>query len=481
MYGTHTLTHNDDQTIIAHCTPKGPGALALLRMSGTHARDIAAAMSLLPAKKSILEVPTHTIHYGWIVLRQAQDDRGPIHGEAQAGRTSEPVIDQVMFIVMDGPATFTGQNVIEITCHNNQFIIDQIIELAIHHGARLAQHGEFTKRAVLNNKVDLLQAEAINDLIHAQTPLALKKSLSQLKGSLSQWSQAIETELFRILAFCEASFEFIDEEITFDKEIRSALRSVRSMITDVKKTYSSQQQIKEGFRVALLGSVNAGKSSIFNALLSKQRAIVTNKAGTTRDVLEDALYKDGIYWTIVDTAGLRTTDDEIEQEGIKRSFIESQTADVIILVCDGTRSLSQEENAIYEQLIKSYENKVIVIENKADQGIVIERNLSYKPALRISAHQPETIQALESLIEQRITRLSSNMDAPFLLNKRQFSLLIELERKLREIETILNGPIQYEILSHHLNDALAHVSELTGKSISERGMDAIFKQFCVGK
>lgn len=458
-----TLLHHDDETIIAHCTPKGPGALALLRMSGVHAIEIASAMSALASKKSLQEVPTHTIHYGWIINQDGIR------------------VDQVMLIVMRAPATFTGQDVVEITCHNNQFIIDQIIELAIHHGARLAQQGEFTKRAVLNKKVDLLQAEAINDLIHAQTPRALKKSLSQLKGSLSEWTAKIETELYRILAFSEASFEFIDEEITFDEQMRAALRSARSMITNVKKTYSSQQQIKQGFRVALLGSVNAGKSSIFNALLTKQRAIVTSKAGTTRDVLEDALYKDGIYWTIVDTAGLRTTDDEIEQEGIKRSFIESQTADVIILVCDGTRALSQEEQVIYEQLIKSYGNKVILIENKADQGIEITRTLSREPALRVSAHQPETIANLESLIETKVANLSSNMDAPFLLNKRQFSLLIELERKLRQIETILNGPIQYEILSYHLNDALAHLSELTGKSISERGMDAIFKEFCVGK
>jgi tRNA modification GTPase len=457
------LLHQDDETIIALCTPKGPGALALLRMSGVNVREIASKMSNLASKKSVCDVESHTIHYGWIV---------DPHGAR---------IDQVMIIVMHAPATFTGQDVVEITCHNNQFIIEAIIELALHYGARLAQEGEFTKRAVLNNKVDLLQAEAINEIIHAQTPRALKKSLSQLKGSLSEWLQTIEKELLRVLAFCEASFEFIDEEITFDEQIRTALQSVHDMITKVKKTYSHQQQIKQGFRVTLLGSVNAGKSSIFNALLDKQRAIVTSKAGTTRDVLEDALYKDGIYWTIIDTAGLRTTDDEIEQEGIKRSFIEAQTADVIILVCDGTRSLSPEEHAIYQELIAAYENKIIVIENKADQGQFITRNLSREPALRISAHQPETITALESLIESKIGSLSATMDAPFLLNKRQFSLLMELEHNLDQISTMIDDTIQYEILSHHLTNALAHVSELTGKSISENAMDAIFKEFCVGK
>lgn len=462
------LEGHDEETIIAHCTPKGPGALALLRMSGANVREIASQMSVLASKKSLRDVPSHTIHYGWIV------------DPNRVSVKSEP-IDQVMLIIMHAPATFTGQDVVEITCHNNQFIIDAIIEIAIQCGARLAQQGEFTKRAVLNKKVDLLQAEAINDLIHAQTPRALKKSLAQLKGSLSEWSSKIEKELFRMLAFCEASFEFIDEEITFDAPIRNTLHEIKNMITQVKKTYSHQQQIKQGFRVALLGSVNAGKSSIFNALLDKQRAIVTSKAGTTRDVLEDALYKDGIYWTIVDTAGLRTTDDEIEQEGIKRSFIESQTADVIILVCDGTRSLSCEEHDIYNQLITSYGNKIILIENKADQGQHITRNLSIDPVLRTSAHQSDTITALEALIETKITSLSSCMDAPFLLNKRQFALLMELEHKLNHIETLLDGTIQYEILSYHLNDALAHLSELTGKSISESGMDAIFKEFCVGK
>ena len=178
------LLHQDDETIIALCTPKGPGALALLRMSGVNVREIASEMSNLASKKSVCDVESHTIHYGWIV---------DPHGAR---------IDQVMIIVMHAPATFTGQDVVEITCHNNQFIIEAIIELALHYGARLAQEGEFTKRAVLNNKVDLLQAEAINEIIHAQTPRALKKSLSQLKGSLSEWLQTIEKELLRVLAFC---------------------------------------------------------------------------------------------------------------------------------------------------------------------------------------------------------------------------------------------------------------------------------------
>lgn len=458
-----TLHHYDDQTIIAHCTPKGSGALALLRISGAEARTITSAMSKLPNKKTVISVESHTIHYGWVL---------DINGDR---------VDQVMFIIMDGPATFTGQDVVEITCHNNQFIIDTIIETAIHHGARIAQEGEFTKRAVLNKKIDLLQAEAINDVIHAQTPRALKASLSQLKGSLSSWSAEIERELVRILALSEASFEFIDEEITFDEQIRAALKSVRSMVTNIKKTYSHQQQIKQGFRIALLGSVNAGKSSLFNALLDKQRAIVTDKAGTTRDVIEGSLYKDGLYWTIVDTAGLRTTDDVIEQEGIKRSFDEAQTADVIILVYDGTRSLTDEEHIIYERLLKLYPNKIIIVENKIDQKQPNIHQLNAEHVLRISAHLPHTITLLENTLEKKIYNLSSHMDAPFLLNKRQFSLLIELERKLRYIETILNGPIQYEILSCHLNDAIAHLSELTGKSVSERGMDAVFKEFCVGK
>lgn len=457
------LFSTDEQTIVAQCTPKGSGALALIRLSGCNVFDIISDMAILPHQQTIISCSSHTIHYGRVV-----DQR-------------KKTIDQVMFLVMRGPRTFTGQDTIEITSHNNQFIIDRIIERAIACGARLAHEGEFTKRAVLNNKIDLIQAEAINDVIHAPTPQALKKSLAQLDGTLSRWIHELEEELVKMLAFSEASFEFIDEEITFDEQIRSSLRAIRSRIAHVKKSYTMQKHIKEGFRIALLGSVNAGKSSLFNALTAKNRAIVTNKAGTTRDVIEETIYQSGTFWTFVDTAGLRTTDDEIEQEGIKRSFEQAQTADLILLVYDASRTLTAQEHEIYAQLVTRYAHKIMVVAHKSDLPIEQENPFISHQAILVSSQQPETITPLLHNIEGNIKNLCVSLDTPFLLNKRQFNLLVELERKIKEIETVLHNQIQYEILSFHLQDALSHLSEMTGKSISERGMDAVFREFCVGK
>ena len=305
----------ENQTIIAQCTPKGSGAIALIRISGKDALNIATKISKLANKKqTISTVPSHTIHYGQIIAETKS-------------------IDLVMFFVMHGPRTFTGEDVVEVTCHNNPFIIEEIIALAIKHGARIAENGEFAKRSFLNNKIDLMQAEAINDLIHSNNQQTLKKSLSQLEGSLSNWIDEIEKVLVKCLAFSEASFEFLDEEeIEFKDKILNDVLKLEKKIQTLKANFSQQQQIKEGLRIALIGSVNAGKSSLFNALLKKNRAIVTSQAGTTRDSIEAGIYTKNHYFTLVDTAGIRKTDNVIEEEGIKRSFEEAEKADILLLV-----------------------------------------------------------------------------------------------------------------------------------------------------
>ena len=495
----------DEQTIIAQCTPRGSGAIALLRISGINALEIASSISKLPSNKPLCDVASHTIHYGAVI---------------------EPygtVVDQVLFMVMQAPRTFTGQNTVEITCHNNQFIIEQIIALAIANGARLAQEGEFTKRAVLNGKIDLVQAEAINELIHAQTQMALKQSLAQLHGSLSSWLISIEQELLKALALSEASFEFLDEEMEFAPQINAMIAHVMSTITEIKKTYNQQQQIRQGIRVALIGSVNAGKSSLFNALLNQNRAIVTAIAGTTRDAIEAGVYKNGNYWTLVDTAGLRQTDDMIEQEGIRRSFEEAHKADIIILAYDSSREITAEENMVYQEIAEKYPNKIITVYTKVDNALntfldssskisesletngkkSAQKNYSHsatdkqkshispfvssehlcesRNAVPVSSKTKVNIDILEHAIEQKITTLFADIESPFLLNQRQYNLLLTLESKLAEIKTMLENPVAYELLSIHLNDAIADLAQLSGKAISEAGMDKVFREFCIGK
>jgi tRNA modification GTPase len=450
-------------TIIALCTPIGTGALALLRVSGPDARTIINKIAQLPAKKQISHVPSHTVHYGSII--------GPDH----------TVLDHVLFIIMDAPRSFTGEHTIEITCHNNPFIIESIINQIITAGARLAQPGEFSKRAFLNKKIDLAQAEAIKELIHANTQVALKKSLAQLEGSFSHYISLLEHDLIRALAWCEASFEFLDDEAEFGTQIKQALEKIITQINTLKKTFDIQQQIRQGIRIALVGSVNAGKSSIFNTLLNQKRSIVTNIAGTTRDVIEAGLYRNGNYWTLIDTAGLRHTDDIIEQEGIKRSFEEAQKADIILLIFDSSRQLTSEEYEIYTQLITRHKNKIIIIKNKIDLSETAHHQLSALTDIAFSCTNQELNTQLENLLEQKIATLFADIQSPFLLNQRQFNLLLALEQKLHEILALFNNTIQYELLSYQLQEALQIISELTGKSISEAGLDMVFKEFCVGK
>src|SRR5579885_429691 len=450
---------HDEQTIIAQCTPKGTGALALLRISGTDAVGIADKISKLASGKPLYDQPTHTVHYGFVL----DDQRKPI--------------DQVMFIVMRAPRTFTGQHTVEITCHNNPFIIEAIIVQAIIAGARLAQEGEFTKRAVQNNKIDLLQAEAINELINANTQQALKQSLSQLEGSFSSWILNIEKDLIKAFAFTQASFEFIDEEMEFGPQIKLIILDVINTIGSIKRTFTQQQHIRQGFRIALIGAVNAGKSSLFNAILNKKRAIVTNIAGTTRDAIEAGIYKTNNYWTLVDTAGLRQTDDAIEQEGIIRSHAEAHQADIILLVVDQARAMIDQERMVYEDLINRYSHKIIVVLNKADIPSVLTHHLSLKASITVSSTSRNNIEELEHLIEEKIAHLLAQSDAPFLLNQRQYNLLIGLEQKLNNVLTMFEGIVEYEILAYHLNEAIAQLTELTGKTISEQGMDAVFREF----
>ena len=416
----------------------------------------------MPNNKKLSDAPSHTVHYGSVI-----------------GIDSK-TIDHVMFIVMHGPRTFTGQNVVEITTHNNQFLIEAVIATAIHHGARLAEQGEFARRAVLNDKIDLVQAEAINELIHANTQLALKKSLAQLEGTFSYWIADIEKKLLHALALSEASFEFIDEEdMAFGEQIHATTKAILHTIAELKKTFDAQQHIRQGIRIAIIGSVNAGKSSLFNALLKKDRAIVTNIAGTTRDVIEAGVYRNNNYWTLIDTAGLRQTDDIIELHGIERSHNEAQSADIILLVIDSARTMTLQEKSIYEEIYDAHAHKTIVVKNKTDLA-QIKSYLNITEQLEVSAHNNQGIYLVEQYIEKKIAALFSDLESPFLLNKRQYNLLLHVERKLNELIPLLANP-EYEIVSYHLNEILAHLSELTGKSISEAGMDAVFRNFCVGK
>ncbi len=458
------MSTTSESTIIAQCTPRGNGAIALVRMSGASALSIADAIARLASKQRVSDVASHTVHYGSIVSQEGS------------------IIDQVMLIIMHAPKTFTGENVVEITCHNNPFLIDAIIERALECGARLAQEGEFSKRAFMNNKIDLIQAESINELIHASTQMALKQSLSQVTGSLSAWLTSLEKEVVTMSALSEASFEFIDEEMSFGTQIQERLTALLQKIGTIKKTFNQQQHIRQGIRIALIGSVNAGKSSLFNALLNKNRSIVTDIAGTTRDVVEAGVYKNSSYWTLLDTAGLRQTADFVEQEGITRSYQEAEQADCIVLVFDGSRALTHQEKIIYDDLKARYSHKMLIVYTKSDLPQYHYETIKEVPFTQVSVHNKDSVAHLEQMLEEKIQQdFFNHIESPFLLNQRHYTLLLSLEKDLKAIQPLLVEPIAYELVSYHLKEALEKVSELSGKTITEQSMNAVFREFCVGK
>jgi tRNA modification GTPase len=454
------MSSGPDDTIIAQASPQGSGAVALIRLSGPRAFSIIDCIGKFQGK-TLSEQSSHTIHYGWILDQHAES------------------IDQVLCSIFRAPRTFTGEDLVEITCHNNQIIIQTIIEQAISQGARLAQPGEFTRRAVIHEKIDILQAEAINELIHSQTQMALKKSLAQLKGSMSEWITSLERDLTVALAWCEASFEFLDDESEFGKQIAEKIDLLLQSIRHTKKIYNTQQLIRQGARIALIGAVNAGKSSLFNRLLQQQRSIVTNIAGTTRDSIEAGLYRNGQQWTLIDTAGLRQTEDYIEQEGIKRSQEQAHTADLILLIQDGSRQLTLQEQEAYNEIIDRYPSKILRVFTKIDcVEFSFQNNLD---SVAVSSLTGSHCDVLENIISQRISLLFSTLDSPFLLNQRHLTILTAVEKKLILVLELLKDFIHYELVSYHLRDTLEQLSELTGKSISEAALDTVFKEFCVGK
>lgn len=465
--------------IVARATPQGNGAIGLIRFSGPGVFLLCEKFSHLSSGKALSALPSHTIHHGHIF------DFAP--------DGTRKTVDEVLFLIMHAPRTFTGEDTLEITCHNNDFIIARIIALASSYGARHAKPGEFTQRAFISGKIDLLQAEAINDIITAPSLAAAELSLAQLEGSLSAKIREIETGLIHCQAVSEASFEFLDEEqrdIGFDEMVWERVTQLTETVKSVLRSSSRSLSLKRGVSVALIGAVNAGKSTLLNALVGQQRALVSDVAGTTRDTIEVTQESDGAFWTLVDTAGIRDTENEIEKAGIDRSYEQVVSADLIVLVYDSSRELSDEDARRYEQILADRGDRVIVVYNKCDavdRGSKMNESLGSALGVQmthtVSGKTGAGVEELRRAIEERVALIRGVDSGTFMITQRQVDILTDILHGLQAIQERYAPPrrVEYELLAYDLSLLIERITDLTGKNVNEKVMDTVFRSFCVGK
>jgi tRNA modification GTPase len=446
---------NVPDTIAAVSTAPGEGAIALVRLSGANA--VGVADKIFHGKEMPSRFEPHVQHFGEIF--------GP------EGR----LIDQVMLSVHRAPASYTGEDLIEISCHGGMLVSAKVLEACLRAGARAARPGEFTERAFLNGKMDLTQAEAVIDLIRAKTDLALRSATEQLEGRLGEQIRKIRDELVELLAHINASIDFPEEGITPDEgeTLRARLGSIREEIAALLATADQGRILREGVRVVIYGATNAGKSSLLNRLLGYDRVIVSDTHGTTRDTIEETFNLDGIPIRLLDTAGLRTSTSELEREGIARTEKSLQLADLRLHIAD--RNMSKPPH-IEERVRDS--NEIIVL-NKSD----LPENRDWKDfhAVRISCLTGEGLPELQKEILARITKQNLKPESPVAINTRHRDCLRRALESCDRATTAQTEGLSPEYAAIHLNEALLAVGEVIGIVDVEQVLDSVFSQFCIGK
>lgn len=458
------LTEFDD-TIAVISTPIGEGGLAVIRMSGAGAIGIAEQV-FRPVGKHALkpaDAPTHTIHYGKIV---------------RCGQ----VIDEVMLSVLRAPRTATREDMVEISCHGGILPAKLVLDTVLENGARLALPGEFTKRAFLNGRIDLTQAEAVADLIHSRTELALAAANEQLAGKLSQRIHQLRDQLVHVLAHVEAHIDFPDEDIaphTKEQLIERLDQSTRFM-DELLRTAHEGQVLRRGIRAAIIGRPNAGKSSLLNQLLGQDRAIVSPIPGTTRDTIEETANIRGLPVVFIDTAGLRESGDSIELEGMRRSRASLEQAELILHVFDASESLTNQDERYLADFVHK---KRIIVRNKSDLPSKLNLTTPVNvPAVSVSCLSAEGIEALKDQIKELVWAgtINAEMLQVMINSRHQNALQRARDATGRAIEA-LRQDRTLELIAVDLRMAMNAVGEIVGKTTTEDLLDSIFSQFCLGK
>lgn len=460
------MNYSDD-TIAAISTPVGQGGIGIVRLSGPDAVAIAERIFRSKNNERLSDAPSHRMLYGHIV---DPDD--------------EHLVDEVLLAVMHAPNSYTREDVVEINCHGSMLSVRQILELALRQGVRIADPGEFTKRAFLHGRIDLSQAEAVLDIINAKTEESMRIAGEQLRGGLTERLSAIREKLIEITAFVEAHIDFPEDEIeTASKhEIERKLVAATAEILKLSDTFNEARFFREGLSIAIVGRPNVGKSSLLNAVLQKDRAIVTDLPGTTRDLIEDYLNINGLPVRIVDTAGIRSSDEVVEQAGIKRSIQAIEHADFIVVLFDGSEPFTQEDQDL---LAIIRDKKALLVINKADlpQKISFENSAAEgKECLCISAVTGEGIERLKSIIfESNIRGWQEDREGVVITNIRHKAALDSAAESLDKARGLLSGNNPLELFSIEMRGSLDRIGEITGIITTDEILMKIFSSFCIGK
>ena len=454
-------------TIAAIATAMSNSGIGIVRISGDEALDVADRI-FRPKKGSrkVSDMETHTIHYGYVT-------------------DGDEVIDEVMLLIMKAPRSYTCEDTIEIDCHGGVLVMKKILETVLKYGTRPAEPGEFTKRAFLNGRIDLSQAESVIDVINAQNELALKSSVSQLQGAVLEKIKAIRAVVLHEIAFIESALDD-PEHVSLEgypEQLHEIMSDAHSKVKKLLDSSDNGKMLKEGINTAIVGKPNAGKSSLLNILVGEERAIVTEIAGTTRDILQEQIQIGGIGLNVIDTAGIRDTEDIVEKIGVNKSREYIEKADLIIYVVDSSTELDENDQEIIEAI---QNKKAIVLLNKSDldaktDASVLQTQLS-KPILSISAKNNTGIHELETLIEEMFFsgKLSFN-DEVYITNIRQKNALSEAQNSLKMVLQSIADGMPEDFFTIDMMNAYEALGTIIGESVGEDLVNEIFSKFCMGK
>ena len=456
-----------EDTIAAIATPGSGSGIGVIRISGENAIEVADKIFHPKNRnKRLPEQPTYTIHYGNIV-------------------DGDKLLDEVIVLLMRGPHSYTAEDTVEIDCHGGTFVMRKILELVIRNGARPAEPGEFTKRAFLNGRIDLSQAEAVMDVIEAKNNYALQSSLGQLKGSLLEMIREMREKILYEIAYIESALDD-PEHVSLDGypvELGKKVDNLLKIAGDLLKSSQNGRVLREGIRTVIVGKPNAGKSSLMNVLVGSNRAIVTDMAGTTRDILEEEIQLKGLNLNIVDTAGIRKTDDPVEKIGVERAKKAMLDADLILYVVDSSADLDENDEEIISFL---QDQNAIILLNKADlpSALTVEKMQErlQKPTVSISAREETGMDELSDLIEHMFLsgEISFN-DQVYLTNMRHQAAMEQVQSSLMKVKESISLGMPEDFFSIDLMDAYEALGSIIGESVGEDLVNEIFSKFCMGK